>query len=143
MNAEGAAVPERASFADQAFEVSAEAYATTEGSWELSIQAAIAALFDFLAGRPAQTRDCMAASSVGGPEALAHRDRTIDRFSELLRPGFAETATPPPPVVAEAIGGGIYEIIRSHALEHRLDELPEAAPSATVVALAPFVGAPS
>jgi hypothetical protein len=127
------------SFADEAFAVAASAYAQAPGSWELAVQSAIAGLFDFLAGRPVETSACMVdGGGADGPEALARRDRTIDRFVELLRPGFAAGAAPPPPVVAEAIGGGIYELIRGHALESRLDALPDAAPHAAVIVLTPF-----
>ncbi len=130
------------SFADEAFAVAAAAYAQAPGSWELAVQSAIAGLFDFLAGRPTETHGCMVDGGSGdGPEALARRDRTIDRFVELLRPGFAAAVAPPPPVVAEAIAGGIYELIRGYAEERRLEALPDAAPDATTVALAPFQGA--
>jgi hypothetical protein len=132
--------PPRQSFVDEAFAAAADAYARAPGSWELAVQAAIAGLFDFLAGRPDQTKACIVDDCGAGPEALARRDRTIDRFVELLGPGFA-SAPSPQPVVAEAIGGGVYELIRSHVLERRLVDLPDAAPNATVVVLAPFIGA--
>jgi len=137
---DGGASPPGQSFADEAFAATADAYARAPGGWELAIQSAIAGLFDFLARRPAQTNACIVGDCGAGPDALARRDRTIDRFVALLRPGFARAAMPPPPIVADAIGGGIYELVRSHVLERRLGELPEAAPDATIVALAPFVG---
>jgi hypothetical protein len=136
MTGEHGASP-RQSLADEAFAVTAEAFARMPGDWELAIQSAIAALFVFLASRPDQTTACFVEDGLG-PTALARRDRTIDRFVELLRPGFATTSMPPPPVVAEAIGGGIYEVVRGHVLERRLEELPAAIPDATAVALSPF-----
>ena len=140
--ADGAPAVEGASFADRAFAVTAEAYADTAGGWELSIQAAIAALFDFLAERPGETNACVLADREGsGRDTLAHRDRTIERFVELLRPGFAAAPMPPPPVVGDAIGGGIYALVRCHVLERRRDELPAAASDAAFVALSPFMGA--
>jgi hypothetical protein len=126
------------SFADEAFAAAAAAYAQAPGSWELAIESAIAGLFEFLACRPAETSACMVDGGRATSETLARRDQTIDRFVELLRPGFAAGAAPPPPVVAEAIGGGIYELIRSHVRECRLEALPDAAPDAALVALAPF-----
>lgn len=136
---DGAAAVEGASFADQAFAVATEAYAGAAGNWELSVQAAIVALFDFLAERPDQMNACVLADCERpSREMLARRERTIERFTELLRPGFAAAPVPPPPVVSEAIGGGIYELVRGHVLECRLDELPAAAADATFVALSPF-----
>jgi hypothetical protein len=137
----GGASPPDDSFADQAFAAAAEAYACAPGSWERAIGAAIAGLFDFLAERPGQTETCIVRDCGTGRAALARRDRTIARFADLLEPGFATAAAPPPPLVAEAIGGGIYEIVRSHVLERCLDLLPDAVPDATVVALSPFLGA--
>jgi hypothetical protein len=131
----------RSSFVDDAFAVTAAAYAREPGGWENAVQAAIGQLFDFLASRPAQTNACIVDHCGAGLDALAHRDRVLDRFVELLRPGLAAAATPPPPVVAEAIAGGIYELVRGHVLERRLDELPAAVPDATVVVLSPFTGA--
>lgn len=128
-------------FADQAFSATAEAYTSASGSWEQAVHAAIAALFAFLAARAPQTSACVVAEYGTGQDALASRDRTITRFVELLQPGFEARTPAPPPVVGEAIGGGIYELVRSHALERRLDELPEAVPDATIVALSPFIGA--
>jgi hypothetical protein len=135
----GGAWPPGESYADQAFAVAAGAYAATPQSWELAVHAAIAALFEFLADRPAETTACIADECGAGPAALARRDRAIDRFAELLQPGFAAAQTPPP-VVAEAIAGGVYELVRNYVLERQLDLLPDAAADATVVALAPFMG---
>ncbi|HYI81093.1 MAG TPA: hypothetical protein VEW67_09560 [Thermoleophilaceae bacterium] len=129
------------SFADEAFAATAAAYSREPGSWESAVEAAIGQLFDFLASRPAQTNACIVDHCGTGPGALARRDRVLDRFVELLLPGFAATATPPRPVVAEAIAGGIYELVRGHVLERRLDDLPAAVPDAVVVVLSPFIGA--
>lgn len=128
------------SFANDAFAAAAKAYAGTPESWALAVQAAIAELFDFLASHPEETKACVLGGCDGSSAGLTHRDRVIERFTQLLAPGFAASPTPPPAVVAEAIGGGIYELVRHHVLERRLEELPVAAPDATVVALSPFLG---
>jgi hypothetical protein len=137
----GGAPPPAAPFADQAFAAAADAYARSSASWGVGVGAAIANLFSFLSSRPSQTTACIVGDYDTSKVALARRDRTVARFTALLQPGFEATPTPPPPVVAEAIGGGIYELVRSHVLEQRLDELPDAVPAATVVALSPFLGA--
>lgn len=141
MTPEGGAAPPGRSFVDEALAATTDAYAREPGSWEQAVQAAIGGLFAFLASRPAQTSACMVDDQPAGSDALERRDRVLDRFAELLRPGFAATATPPPPVVAEAIAGGIYELVRGHAIEQRLSELPAAAPDAVLVAVAPFANA--
>lgn len=130
------------SFADEAFAVTLDAYRSAP-SWELGTRAAIRCLFEFLAEHADRTEACVATAATAEPEALRRRDRLIARFAELLQPGFdrAPSGRRPPAMVGEAIGGGIYELVRSYAVELRLTDLPTAAPDATVVALAPFVGA--
>lgn len=144
MTAAGRARPEgRGSFADEAFAAAAGVFASASRSWEQAVPAAIAVLFDFLAASADRTEACMTADGGDGADALARRDRLVERFAALLEPGFGVTDHPPAPIVAEAISGGIYELVRDHVLERRIDELPLAAPNASVVALAPFVGASS
>jgi hypothetical protein len=138
MSPEGKVPPTR-SFEDEAFAVTAEAYARQSGDWEQAVQAALARLFAFLADHPDRTNACIVGDYGIGEAALDRRDGTIDRFAAFLREGF-ERAGAPPPVIAEAIGGGVYEIVRGHVLERRLEQLPAAIPEATVVALSPFVG---
>ncbi len=127
------------SFADEAYAATAAAYARAPGEWEVAVREAIAGLFGFLSGRSGETNDCVAAEHARGLPAIAMRDHDIARFVALLQQDY-EGPSSPPAVVAEAIGGGIYEIVRSHALDRRLDELPASAPAATVIALSPFVG---
>lgn len=127
------------SFADRAFAVTQSAYSRSSGDWAQGIQAAIAELFSFLAEEEAQTKACMAGDHAVGAQALTRRDAAIDRFTELLDPGFAADPAPPA-IVAEAVGGGIYELIRRHVLARRINRLPDAVPDATIVVLAPFVG---
>lgn len=127
-------------FADQAFTAAADAYMRTPGNWEQAIQAALAGLFEFLAAAPEPTRACVVEALHSGRPGLERRDRLLARFAEFLEPGYTESADPPADVVAEAVSGGVYELIRTHVVERRIDELPEALPAATVIALSPFVG---
>lgn len=129
----------RGSFADEAYAATAAAYASSPDDWEVAVREAIAGLFGFLSGRSGQTKACVVGDHGLGLPAIASRDRDIERFVALLRHGY-DGPRSPPAVVAEAIGGGIYELVRSHVLDRRLDELPAAAPAATVIALSPFVG---
>ena len=133
------ALPEEP-FADRAFRVTVDAYVASAARWERAIPSALAGLLAFLAAQPEQTRTCIAVAPGEHPAALARRDQIVERFVTLLRPGFAIPAKPPPAVVAEAIGGGILELIRIHAEERRLEDLPSALPNATLIALTPFVG---
>jgi hypothetical protein len=127
------------SFEDEAFAATAAAYARGDEIWERSVQVAIAGLFAFLAKHADRTKACIVGEHGAGIAAQGARDRAVARFVALLDQGF-ERPDAPPPVVAEAIGGGVYEIVRGHVLERRLADLPAAVPEATIVALSPFVG---
>jgi hypothetical protein len=127
-------------FADRAFRLATAAYAASAASWERGIQSALAELLAFLARQPEQTQTCVAIASNEHPAVPMYRDQVIGRFTTLLSPGFAIPLKPPPPVVAEAIGWGILELIRIHVEERRIEDLPNALPDATLIALTPFVG---
>jgi AcrR family transcriptional regulator len=126
--------------AEQAYAVSADAYVQTQGSWAEAVHAALAQLLEFLAGCPELTRMCIVEALYAGSPALEHRDHVLARFADFLEPGYAQSPSPPPEVVSEAISGGVYELIRAQAVERRLEALPAALPEATVIALSPFVG---
>lgn len=128
-------------FGDRAFRVTAEAYVGSTADWAQSVQLALHELLECLATSPERTRACVNATLEGGTLALEQRDRTLERFVELLRPRYGDGgAVGPPPVVAEAIAGGIYDLIRRYVAEDRVQALPDALPTATVLALTPFVG---
>lgn len=129
------------SFANRAFRVAADAYQASPAGWAPAIRSALAELLAFLADQREQTETCVAIAPGEHPAALARRDEVVEQFTSLLDPGFAIPAQPPPPVVAEAVGGGILELIRIHVEERRVGDLPSALPHATLIALTPFVGA--
>lgn len=126
--------------AEQAYAACADVYMQTPGSWAEAVHAALAQLLEFLAGCPELTRMCIVEALYAGSPALERRDYVLARFADFLEPGYAQSPTPPPEVVSEAVSGGVYELIRAHALEGRLDALPASLPEATVIALSPFVG---
>lgn len=126
--------------ADQAFAATADAFVHSAGGWPDAVHAALARLLDFLAGSSAVTRMCVVEALQTGTAALARRDRALDRFADFLEPGYELAEPPPPPITSEAVSGSVFELIRGHVADHRLDDLPRALPTATVVALAPFVG---
>lgn len=127
---------------EQAFASASLAYVNTSGSWAMAVYETLRALFDFLAGAPAFT-NLYAIETVRSERAIAQaRDRALTRLMEFLEPGFSEVdeEVMPPRIAAEAIAGGLFELIRLHVARGRTDGLPDALPVATVVALSPFVG---
>lgn len=126
--------------ADRAFSATAEAYVQTSAGWTHAVRAGLTALFRFLAANATEVGPCIDQQSRSGLDGLDRRDALLTRFAELLAPGYVEGSRRPPAVVAEAISGSVFELIHIHAAEGRLDELPDAVPAATAIALTPFVG---
>lgn len=70
--------------------------------------------------------------------AIQHRRRVVRAHA---RPwGDGSSSPERAPVTIEAIAGGIFELCLHHELRGEIEELPQMLPSATYVALAPFVG---
>jgi hypothetical protein len=126
-------------FTEQAFTAAAGAYMRTPGSWAQAVHAALAGLLDFVAESPF-TRVAFVDELRAGAAGLERRDRALERFTDFLEPGYAQSAERLPEIVAEAVSGGVYELIRRRVAEGRIASLPAALPEATLLALAPFVG---
>ncbi len=108
--------------------------------WPSSVRAAIGALCGFYASEPHLARLVAAEPYVMGPLALAQRTRSDDELRALLDPGFLQ-APHIKPVVAEAALGAVWALLYAQIAGDGPDALPEIAPLASYVALAPFIGA--
>jgi hypothetical protein len=77
-----------------------------------------------------------------GAQAASLRRRYMNMFAEFLGPGFAAAGDLPPDAatLSTLIAGGIYELLGSHYIEGRLDQLVEALPAVTYFTVAPFFG---
>jgi hypothetical protein len=75
-----------------------------------------------------------------GRRALQTRDSVMEGLEALLAPGY-ELKPDTPPIAAEAIGGAIYALIYDQVKNKGPESLPELAPMATYMTLAPFLGA--
>ena len=73
-----------------------------------------------------------------GPTALDHADAAIKRFMAFLRPeGMHPGLAPLPPVVVEALGGGLWAAIQHEIARGDLSSLPDFAPELAAVTLIP------
>jgi AcrR family transcriptional regulator len=125
-----------------AFGAAAHAFLRAGGTWAEATRAALAGMLEVAAGAPALTRLCMTAAFHGSDRATERHNRAIELFSGFLETGSAATGERPldARLTREMIAGGIFELIRAHVVEQRLDELPDALPSVTILTLTPFVG---
>lgn len=105
-----------------------EAY-RAEPAWVDGLARAYEALLGVLAAEPSFGRLAVVEVLAAGPRALNRRDETLRRFTCFLEGLRAEveSVTPPPQLVAQAIGGGIYELIYSRLVREEPEELPSLA----------------
>lgn len=117
------------------------AYAA-ESNWRLSVRAGIAALFEFLATEPSFAHIALLDALIATPRTAERANAGMTAFARMLVPGLDEVPGQPPSaaVTIEAIAGGIFDLCLHYALQGRIRELPELTPSATYIALAPFIG---
>ena len=106
------------------------------------MRAGIAALFEFLATEPSFAHIALLDALIATPRTAERSTVGMDAFARMLVPGLDEAPgeSPPPSVTIEAITGGIFDLCLHYALQGRIGELPELTPSATYIALAPFLG---
>jgi AcrR family transcriptional regulator len=125
-----------------AFGAAAHAFLRTGGTWAEATRAALAGMLEVAAGSPALTQLCMTAAFHESERAAERHNRAIELFTGFLEPGYATSGEPAAGtrLTREMIAGGIFELIRAHVVEQRLDELPNALPSVTILTLTPFVG---
>jgi hypothetical protein len=109
-------------------------------SWPESVRAAYEAMFAFAMEEPEYTRLGAVEMFTVGREALRRRDGVMEGLEALLTPGY-QLAPDTPPIAAEAIGGAIYALIHDQVKSKGPESLPELAPTATYMTLAPFLGA--
>jgi AcrR family transcriptional regulator len=107
--------------------------------WPQAVRAALEALLAFFAAEPVWARIATIDVLCAGKAGLEHRDRSLELFEEILRPGY-ELVPETAPLVAEAVGGAIHALIRAQIRRRGAEHLGQVLPTATFVALAPFVG---
>ena len=109
-------------------------------SWQESVRAAYEAMFSFGIEEPEYTQLGAVEMYTVGKRALQTRDTVMEGLEALLVPGY-ELSPDTPPIAAEAIGGAIYALIHDQVKRKGPESMPELAPMATYMTLAPFVGA--
>jgi AcrR family transcriptional regulator len=112
-----------------------------ESDWREAVRAGIDALFGFLASEPAFAQIALMDALIVTPHTAARSTESVSAFARLLVPGSEQVnGFVPRAITIEAIAGGLFDLCLQYALAGRIGELPELVPTATYIALAPFLG---
>ena len=129
----------------QALQIAVEAYErTSSGLATRAVAAGLRALIDYLASEPAHAHLSLVDTFAASPEAIEIRNADdAARFAAYLQPGYELAPQGPrdvPAIAAEAIAGGVWQVLHHYVENDCIAELPDAAPQLTYFALAPFLG---
>jgi AcrR family transcriptional regulator len=108
--------------------------------WPSSVRSAFEAMFALFAAEPDFARVAMVEVFAAGGASLKRRERTIKAMGSFIEPGF-ELRPELPRLIAEAIGGATYNLVYEQIRRKGAERVPELAPLATYLTLAPFLGA--
>jgi AcrR family transcriptional regulator len=128
--------------AEQTFAAVAQAFMSDPGDCAGAAHRSLGVLLEFLAATPALASLSILVPPTLSPRAAARQKSVLDVFGDFLGPCFTAMGRPPPcpALVSQVITGGIFDVLRRHALDRRLDELPAALPAVSHVCVAAFFG---
>jgi AcrR family transcriptional regulator len=118
-----------------------EAFDEADGVVE-RVTASLSALLETLANEPGFASMCIVEVLAAGPAALARRNAAMTWFAELIQESAKglPKARRPPPLTAETVVGGIYEVIYTRVLRGETEQLPTLLPDLTFAVLLPYAG---
>ena len=126
----------------QALRISVAAYERHGEDWPRAVVAGARALVEFLTSEPAHAHLSLVDTFASCPEAVEIRSSTIQGFAIYLAPGYEleQAGGEAPAIAAEAVAGGIWQVLHHYISSESIAELHGAAPQLAYFALAPFVG---
>jgi AcrR family transcriptional regulator len=127
----------------QALQITAQVYAAHEEDWPSAVAAGLRALIDYLASEPAHAHLSLVDTFAASPEAIEIRNSTVNAFAAYMQPGYEIAASEQrevPPVAAEAVAGGVWQVLHHYIENECIAQLPQTAPQLIYMALTPFLG---
>lgn len=112
-------------------------------SWAGAVRAGAGALLQLLASEPSYAHLACVDVMIAYPHMAQRAHEANDFYASLLdlRIPSDSPTLPAPPVVGEAIVGGVYELLHDYVLRGHTARLPELTDHVAYIALAPFMGA--
>ncbi|HEY1834974.1 MAG TPA: TetR/AcrR family transcriptional regulator [Solirubrobacteraceae bacterium] len=129
----------------QAVQVTGQAFTAQGPDWPHAVAAGLQALLEFLASEPAHARLTLVDTFGASRESMEIRGASMAAFREFLKPGYMlaakrQQSAHPPALAAEAVTGGIWQILHYYIEHSWFSALPALAPQLTYFALTPFLG---
>ncbi len=126
----------------QALRVTRDAYDARGGQWQEGIAASLHALMEYVCSEPSHAHLTLVDTFGASPEAIEIRENALQAFTAYLQPGFehAPAEMDVPDVAAEAVAGGIWQVLHHYIEQRRMHELCDAAPQLIFLTLNPFLG---
>ena len=127
----------------QALGVFAQAYEADSDDWPRALSGALRALIEYVVSEPVHAHLSLVDTFAASPDAIEIRDSALSAFTAYLGPGYAlaRGRREVPVIAAEAITGGVWQILHDYVDTGRITELTELAPQVSYLALVPFLGA--
>ena len=127
----------------QALSVTAAAYDAEDGDWPQRIAAGMHALLGYICTEPEHAHLTLVDTFGASPQAIDIRESALGTFVEYLEPGYAQAPADveAPSIAAEAVAGGVWQIMHHYTEHQRVEELCDAAPQLVYLTLSPFIGA--
>ncbi|HXP28454.1 MAG TPA: hypothetical protein VN804_01750, partial [Solirubrobacteraceae bacterium] len=106
------------------------------------VAAGMHALLGYVSSEPEHAHLTLVDTFGASPQAIEIRESALGAFVEYLQPGYrhAVAHVEVQPVAAEAVAGGIWQILHHYTEHERIDELRDAAPQLIYLTLSPFIG---
>jgi AcrR family transcriptional regulator len=125
-----------------ALQVTTDAFADSDQEWADGVAGGMNALLQYVCSEPEHAHLTLVDTFGASPRAIEIRDEALASFTEFLRPGYelAPAGVDVPQVAAEAVAGGVWQIMHHYIEQQRLDELCDAAPQLVYLTLSPFLG---
>jgi AcrR family transcriptional regulator len=126
----------------QALLVAVDAYEQQASDWPRAIAAGARALIEYLASEPAHAHLTLVDTFAACPEAIEIRNAGMRGFAAYLAPGYElEREGEVAAIAAEAVTGGMWEVLHHYIENDCVAELTATTPQLTYFALLPFLGA--
>jgi AcrR family transcriptional regulator len=126
----------------QALRITVEAYDAHKDDWPRAVAASLSALINYLASEPAHAHLSVVDTFAASPETIEIRNASMDAFAAYLLQGqhLAPELRAVPSVTAEAVAGGVWQVLHHYIQSGRVQELPTVTPQLIYMALTPYVG---